>query len=237
MGTSVQFVLSSALIIYSDGKNSIVTRHPINGVKQEGAVPSLGSGAAITQEFVEQLYRSAHRASGVEILSPNVLCNQPGFISWWAPACVRPLFFESTKNTDEAALLNSLSGKMFPVPAMVFAVRDRKLYAFALARSERPSKDTKMFRAPFWNIYANGNVCMGSAELPKHGGESTISEWENAFYMSAFTHANGAAVTKLKGGFAALCKRNVGKKQFSSEHLVPFDTGATLEAILNACLE
>jgi len=87
----------------------------------------------------------------------------------------------------------------------------------ALASSERPSPETPMYLAPYWNVSNNGTVCLGSTKVPRDVSVKSLSRWEEAFFESEFTHANAStSLTTHPGGFIGLWKSLIGKRSFLS---------------------
>jgi len=127
--------------------------------------------------------------------------------------------------------LDQLSGKRFPQPALLFRASEGHLAVRALAEIERPTPKTKLFRAPYWNVYESGDVCLGSTKVPREASVASLPRWEQAFFESEFIHANVAKkLTEFPGGFVAMWKSLIGKKKFPVEHLA--DAGETLEKFI-----
>jgi PRTRC genetic system protein B len=84
------------------------------------------------------------------------------------------------------------------LPATLYLVIDAKLYLYALMSSERPDEKTKLYNAPFFNIYETGNVCLGTAAVGKHKArtfELEADRFERAFYMA---EQNGGQLNQCK---------------------------------------
>jgi PRTRC genetic system protein B len=135
---------------------------------------------------------------------------------WWTPAQMRPMFFGSPDG--KMATLNGLS---FPQPPLVFLSDEHTLSVRAVKKSQRPTANTKLYVAPYWNVYEDGSICLGSTPIPTSPSISTMPQWERAFFESEFTHPNGAQrITAHKGGFAGLWDALAGKDQFPTRYLV-----------------
>jgi PRTRC genetic system protein B len=108
---------------------------------------------------------------------------------WYRPADRQMLHFKEELNIPDG---------MAPVPAMLWRVSNRKLQVYALAGNERPDEATKLFHAPFHNVGAEGEVCLGSARTakPEKTYESQIKYWESLFWNSKFTHLNNGKIVK-----------------------------------------
>jgi PRTRC genetic system protein B len=120
------------------------------------------------------------------ILPSNMLyVNQQanGYAVWYTPPQVMNLFFVDS--------LNIPSGK-FQIPAMLWKANTDHLMVYGLAGKAKPTEKTKLYHAPFLNIYGSGQVCMGTVQI--NMGNSTCLEefmktWENYFFNSNFSHS------------------------------------------------
>jgi PRTRC genetic system protein B len=83
-------------------------------------------------------------------------------------------------------------------------VHAKNWYVFALKASERPDMDTPLLHSPHFNVHADANICAGNVPLPSTPTASAISEYEEAFHRSHFTHVHRTGVVKYKGGATAL---------------------------------
>lgn len=127
-------------------------------------------------------------------------------LMWYRPEEIRVLHF--------AASLKLTTGKAW-VPAMVYQVKGRSLCVYALKSNDRPVPGkTKLYRAPFHNVSDSGNVCLGSAKVkqPKTKTFETITRyWEDLFWLSEFTHLNGAD-NPTKSPLGSIWKKLVAKR-------------------------
>ena len=84
----------------------------------------------------------------------------------------------------------------------------------ALAEDCRPTGDTRLQNAPYWNTDAHGRVCLGSMRVPEEVSVASLSGWEQAYFASEFTHPSGAArLTTHPGGFLGLWSSLAGRKR------------------------
>jgi PRTRC genetic system protein B len=121
--------------------------------------------------------------------------------------------------------LADVSGKLFPHPALLLAVRNGVLFIRALPESKRPAAGSELAAAPYWNIDSDGRVCAGTMRIPRSLSVSSIPGWQQAFFQSEFTHPGGAGrLTKRKGGTIALWKSLAGKDLFPPSALVKTET-------------
>ena len=151
-----------------------------------------------------------------EILPENVLARTPDLIVWWTRVQHRCMFFGG--GSDEAGNLN---GRMYPHPALVFKIWGRDLFVRAQAADARPSAETRLLTAPYWNTDSRACVCQGSMRVPEEVSARSIAGWETSFFASEFTHPSGAVrLTSHPGGFVGLWSSLAGAKgTFPSEYL------------------
>jgi PRTRC genetic system protein B len=225
LSSTMSYELREALLIYrSDRKNSsrrddpavptFVTKHAVQ--LNTAGTPSLGPGAVLDKSDLDTLIKGLQGSIPVELLTPNVLVRTHDSIVWWAPAAIRPMFYVK----DKSAELDQLSGKRFPQPALLFKASVGSFSVRALASNERPSLKTPLYRAPYWNVYETGAVCLGSTKVPRQANSESLPRWEASFFESEFCHANGSSkLTEHPDGFVGLWKSIIGKKAFPVEHL------------------
>ena len=119
------------------------------------------------------------------ILPTNILQINPsenGSVLWFTKSMKKQLYF--TENLE-------ISNGRAEVPAMLWFADKRSLKIFALSSNQRPTEKTPLFYAPFFNVYENGNVCMGTVDVHIQNStslEEYIKNWENYFFNSYFSH-------------------------------------------------
>lgn len=233
LSSTLSFELREALLVYrtdrrshhSKDPGSFVTKHTVN-FSEEG-VPSLGPGTALTKFDLTDLLKQVRGSVSVEFLPPHVLSRTPDSITWWAPAAIRPMFYAKEKGREVALL----SGRRFPQPGLIFRAQPGSLDVRAIACHHRPEADTALHRAPYWNVNDQGNVCLGSARVPREVTIASLPAWEEGFFQSEFTHPNAARkLTEHPGGFIGLWTSLLGKHVFAAEYLA--DAGETLNQFL-----
>ena len=123
------------------------------------------------------------------ILPTNILHLNPsaekGTVIWYTKAQQRKLFF-----VDGLKISN---GNAF-VPPMLWKASKNSLSVYALASDRRPNDKTKLHYAPFFNIYEDGKVCMGtvSIDIKKSASvEEFVHAWGHYFFNSYFSHLMG----------------------------------------------
>jgi PRTRC genetic system protein B len=107
---------------------------------------------------------------------------QSGYAVWYTPPQEVPLFF--------ASALGIASGRG-KVPAMVWKAGRNELMVYALKGNKKPQSKTKLYHAPFFNVYADGRVCMGTVRIKITESarlEDLMGLWEKYFWNSYFSH-------------------------------------------------
>src|SRR5712691_29561 len=148
-GSSRNFRLKHAILLYEDGATTFATLHGVRVTAD--AAPQLTAGWAVTTAFLHTLATGLRREVRPEIVPENVLVRTADAISWWSRARRRPMFFRGADPKAE-----TLNGKTYPHPALVFLISGKDLYVRALAENRRPSANTRLKNAPYWNTDARG---------------------------------------------------------------------------------
>jgi PRTRC genetic system protein B len=220
VGSELELKLYQAVLLYrNDHGNRVMAT--VHGVVQKEAdgTPLLGAGQLLSTAALRELAKQLGTRCPAEFLPENVVARTPELIAWWMPAAVRPMFFR------DGSELASVSGKLFPHPALLFLVHDGALFVRALPDNRRPDRDKRLAAAPYWNIDNNGAVCAGTMRTPKSLAVDSIAAWQQAFFQSEFTHPGGAGrLTKRKGGTAALWKSLANKRTFPRSTLIATET-------------
>jgi len=222
IGANIEFKLSEAVLVYRGGGDGAFAS--LHQVKQaENGIPYLTPGEALTTAFLRTLAQGLGAQVKPEILPDNVLARTPDMLVWWSRPQRRVMFFGGT---DEEA--RKVNGLLFPHPALIFKVTGRDLFVRAVATSSRPSPETSMKTAPYWNTDSRGWVCAGTMRVPDASDIASISGWQDSYFQSEFTHAAGAVrLTSYPEGFIGLWRCLVGKKRFPVQYLT--DAGETLQ--------
>lgn len=234
------FTLRQMLAVYIQGEPEHLGVHTLGGRRAGGIYvethgvsfsrgkPVLLAGKPLSLRAARSLAKALDeetRMAGHGMLPERILAAAPsGDLAWWAPAGRRHLRL--------AADIGLPSGTVH-VPALLFALKGPKLFAFALkVGAKRPLAKAPLFQLPLWNCYHDGSMCMGSARFEREGTAARrIEEAEGAFWNSEFcAHLGGEARVKggaLKDLWEALIQ---AKGKFPLARLVP--VGATLGGYL-----
>ena len=224
-GSNRSYGLSKAILIYSDGQEAFATVHePRNS--PDGGPPYLDAGQPLTVDFLRQLAKGLGQTVVREILPANVLARTPEMLVWWNKQQQRVMFYSDSSDG------RTLSGQLFPQPALVFRVCGSELAIRALAENKRPASHTALMFAPYWNCDGSGRVCQGSMRVPGKLCFEAMKNWERAFFESEFTHAAiGARPTTHPEGFLGLWRDLMSSPEgFPAEFLV--NSGDTLDSFV-----
>jgi len=178
IGANRTFVLRNAVLVYGDGATAFATLHPVVR-KGNSQAMYLAPGQSLTSAFLKTLAAELGARIKAEILPANILARTPDMITWWTQARREVMFFGGT---DQKA--RELNGAIYPHPALVFKVTDRELIVRALEKDERPTENTPLKVAPYWNVDSVGRVCLGSTRVPDDVSASSIPRWTFGFFSS-----------------------------------------------------
>lgn len=140
------------------------------------------------------------------LLPDNILHISPeagGSVLWYSKAQEHNMYFSES--------LCVPCGKVF-VPPLVWKADKGQLSVYALKTNSKPNGDTPLFTAPFFNLYSNGGVCMGTVNVEAGNTsclEDFITAWESYFYNSYFSHLIGDQ-SSVEGNIVQLWKEQVG---------------------------
>lgn len=140
------------------------------------------------------------------ILPTNILHINPsekGTVLWHTKAQQRKLYF-----VNGLCIPNGTAN----VPSMLWFANRNSLAVFALATDRRPTEKTPLHYAPFFNIYEDGRVCMGTVTIDIKNSASVeefIQAWESYFFNSYFSHLLGSH-SPIKGNCVNVWKDLIG---------------------------
>jgi PRTRC genetic system protein B len=224
IGGSEVLALKGALLVYQGRGRGFVTWHEARRNDEEDSAPYLGEAQQFTTEFLRELAQGLGARIPTEVFPESVVARTAETIVWWTPSTVRPMFFAA--HDVEAYELNA---KRLPQPPLVWKVSGSNLWVRALPENHRPTAETQLMIAPYWNVDGEtGWTCQGSMRSPDEFGVNSIPLWEQAFFQSEFTHHTGAKrLTSHPGGFLGLWTELAnGRRRFPFKHLAP--AGETL---------
>ncbi|WP_454887255.1 PRTRC system protein B [Sphingomonas oryzagri] len=239
--TAGDLALNSAILLYGGsstdrrrgGRASRATGeafasiHPIE--PDPAGQPVIGAGTPLTRAHLRQWADALGRSAPPQILPGNVLVAHPDIVAWWAPAQVRPAFFDISSRTGLRALATRTVLPV-PYPAHLFVATRKGLGVYALPGNERPVADTGLLHSPILNVYLDGQLCWGNIIKPAAPAIAGIPDYERAVFDSWSTHPNAGQNRTLTGksGLVALWDDLATRaaRVFPVKRLRPFDPGA-----------
>lgn len=183
----------------------------------------VGAGQLLKAHVLAAMVEAITPAQGIQFLPESVLAHGVQGLLWWKKPTTEMVWFNTD---DEKDGIGARCGPV-PLPGLVFFTNRNNWYVFAVKGNTRPTLETPLFMAPFFNLSEVGLICTGNAELPKTFEVKDIGAYEKTFFTSRFTHpgAKDAELTVYRGGVAALWRRLLsGKaKTFPESSLLPLD--------------
>ncbi|WP_175607495.1 PRTRC system protein B [Deinococcus marmoris] len=220
------YVPTLALIVYaSQVGGTVLLRHPI---QDYASGFELGSGSNCTLNDLRELARAAGQ-SDVQFTQASTLACGPDTLAWWLPPGLRTLRFEPAYQGTKT--LAGLNGTPLPHPGLVFVASPGTLKVFAVRGSERPHAETPLCHAPYWNLFAGGVICRGTARYPQTVTPQDQGVWEDAFFTSSFTHPSRTHKdTHWGGSYEELLNKAAADGAFPENVLM--DAGLSLTGAL-----
>lgn len=207
-----KYTPTSALIVYNgrdedDNNDYYLESREIQYVKGNY---SLLSGKPVSKKLLSDLLelvnaeKIANNSITVNGLIPdNVLHYSNDFnerkIIWICKSNYQKLYFKNGLGIeDDECIIN--------VPALIFKLVNDSLYVYAV-KNNKVNERTILYRAPFHNIYIDGNVCMGNTIIEQSNDLVEITKnYEKGFFNSKFTHLQSSG-TPIKGNLITLFKK------------------------------
>lgn len=239
-GAVTRYELRHAILLYEahgliGDKDVYATIHPIERHRKGG--PRIAAGVPATPEACTAFANSiADRAAFTGWIAPEILFVGPRTVAWWRAPAAATVFFETQDEKDPKRRLGIRQGRT-PQPGLVYVLKEGEWYVYAVKGKQRPDASTPLFRAPYFNVWKNGEICEGNVARPSAVSPATLAKFEHAFFHSRFTHPNAASryLTRYRRGVYELWRDLLdGKhKQFPEASLVPHGKH-TLDTALRA---
>lgn len=217
--------LSRAVLIYSGPSGDVLaTLHAVMDLDGEAVI---GAGKAVTPRAALQMARALGKQVGHGGFLPDTALFIDGdLLVWWVPPARRHVMFRVDEDHAEA-MGGAERGESVPQPALVFAASTKVWRVWAVKGSARPTPDTPLYQAPYFNVYDNGAICQGNVQVPKGTTIEKIGAWNDAFFRSYFTHPNAQGkLVKYRGGVYRLWRDLLDGQhaRFPERALVPAKT-------------
>lgn len=228
--------LRAALLVHESGggyrSSAFVTLHGL--VEREGAAPVIGPGRVVGLGEIQSALCKAGGVPSLSFLDERILARSDNTLVWWRPSQPARVWFNVA---DDERLRNRTA--VTPQPSLVFAVQGGTFSLWALDEATRPRPTSRLFQAPFMNVWETGRICTGQADLPASlpaSAEQAMELYERGFWQSRFTHPNvhrPRSLVRWRGGVHGLWRGLLSgrHKVFPNRCLV--GTGLTLGDLLN----
>jgi len=175
-----------------DDKGCPINGHPLSVRESNNLAKALQAGEKKAQGFL----------TPKGLMPANVLhlnSGADGHVIWHTPPqAVKLLFTENLDIPSKAANIPALVWKAGKASLQVFAVADTVLL-----------ESTRLYYAPFFNLYNDGRVCMGNVRIRIPNDcclEQFIELWQDYFFNSYFSHLIGGH-EPVKGNIVQLWQR------------------------------
>ena len=218
-----KYELSNVVLLYAKktGYNSSqLCFASIHEVETHNGTPRIKPGMAVAKnalvEALKQLTPDEYVQA--ELLADNVLAKGHDHLVWYMKPQKRQVWFKCKE-------LGNVSAKT-EQPGLVFVVEQNQWHVFAIKGNERPTPETPLYVAPYFNVWEGGHICIGNVDLPKGEMKHNTAAWEECFFRSYFTHPNvhdKGGLTKYRGGIFALWRSLMKGRAFPVTSLVPAD--------------
>lgn len=161
----------------------------ISDIMEDRGRAYIGAGKPVTKETLQTMMDviaesdklTFHSVADIVPTNLLVLDQRAGrhMIAWWRPA------------QRQTLMMHGKQALTLWVPALVFVMKNERLAVAAMNKNRRPTVLTRLHHAPFYNVYNDMKVCLGSVKPPKTSGDirELIDGWENAFWKSEFTES------------------------------------------------
>ncbi|MES2331219.1 MAG: PRTRC system protein B [Bacteroidota bacterium] len=168
----------------------MIDPHPLSLQESQQLAATLQTSSELSDSYLQSR----------ELMPAKLLYTRQGsngFAIWFTPAMKHFLSFTPDLKIPDG---------MYPVPPMLWKASRTGVTVFALSKDEIPTMKTILYKAPFFNVYDNGTVCMGTVDIDidRHINlEAFMDKWEEYFFNSKFSHVLGGK-SPVKGNIIQL---------------------------------
>lgn len=199
-----ELIPTMAIIVYNNDNSYYLERRDIvNGSMAAGIPLSEDCLDGIINEISTTDYRSSYGIIPKELLYVDFRTGSEKYV-WYRKPEKRRLYFGKEVGIAEGEMT---------VPGLVYVVTNNSTLSVYAYKGKEPKN--KLYNAPFFNIYDDGNVCLGSAKSESPDAytfDNIMKYWEHLFWESEFMHILGN--NPIKGNLASITKKCI-KEQSS----------------------
>lgn len=214
-----------ALVVYTDptGQSGCIMQHALSA---HNGQPALAEGMPVTTSVIKKLMR-LNAVKSLQFVPPQLVALGVNSMAWVEERTTRPLLFRGALDKAVAAL----DGRPLPQPRLLFVVQQGTFSVYALRGHERPTAETKLAFAPYYNIFGSHEICTGSMKKPAQMQPGDIPAWMESFFYSNFVKpADTNKRWAFSGTYRELWDAASAAGEFKDEWLV--DTNYTLGHII-----
>lgn len=223
-----EFLPKAALICFEPaGGRNMAPFLELRPIRRDG---SMGAASPVSRKFVQDMlagFSEEYRNTPHGRIPSNLIYCDPRAgketYIWYNPPAKRTRFFSERLNLENG---------IYHVPGTIYAVKEKTLRVFCF-RGKKPKHDDILLGVPYFNIYRDGKVCMGTAR-PNIKTDPTYEDimyaWENAFWNSIDVHTNGSPSTM---GNLTETIRKYKDRPFDTEELEERQDRLTLNTLIN----
>lgn len=218
----------AALIVFQKANDSGSAFIELREIRRDG---SMGSAKPVSCQFIQDLlssfseeYRSVPHGTIPENLIYCDTRKGRNVYLWYTPPGKRNRFFSEKLGLDNG---------VYHVPGTLYLAEDDRLSVWCF-EGRKPALDKVLLGVPYFNVYSDGKVCMGSAhpDIPDTAAlsyEDILSAWEKAFWNSIDVHTNGSPSTRENLVETIKAYKD---KAFDTSALVTRNDGLTVNKII-----
>lgn len=181
-----------------DEKGRPINAHPLTVNESKALATSLSKSRNVYTGFLQY--------NGV--LPAHLLfvdASDEGYALWYTPAQKARLLFKEglTIPNGEAQL-----------PPLIWRATSKHVELYAVSSSERPTGETPLYHAPFFNVYLDGRVCMGNVDIDFDEDCNLLdfmNGWEHYFFNSYFSHSISGS--PIQGNLVSVWQQLVANPQ------------------------
>lgn len=211
------YKMTNAILLYGEGHGDSVfaSVHDVN-INREG-VANIEAGTPVSKTGLLKMMKTLapEDYAPAELLGNHIIAKGSNHLVWYCKPQKRQVWFKCEKLGEVSARTDH--------PGLVFIIGHGKWYVFAVKSRSRPTANTPLYVAPYFNVWKDGGICTGNIEAPKGAMRFSTEAWEEVYFRSYFTHPNiheKGGQTKHRGGIYALWRSLLKGKQFPNDSLV-----------------
>jgi PRTRC genetic system protein B len=186
----VEYKLSHALLFYEGNGEALATLHKVRNRQ-------LLAGKSLSVQDVEELFHSDHQRQKMVFLPPEVIAWSRNEVVWFEKSRTRPIYFNAPE--PKRRFLNKISGKNVIWPNLVFKISRNHISCWAVKSRAKPNQETKLYNAPFTNIFTDHRFCPPNEfhEIHEENMIDFARKAVDVFFRGHFSHLYGDMLNSI----------------------------------------